>query len=106
MRLDYIIIDIFLYENNLGGRRWILGALTDMEYIMTGSELRDFPGVVLSRIVGYPGQNRASIDGMNHLDPLHQIFPFIFSSLLCFPHLSLYLLSYLDAISHLLQQFN
>ena len=31
--LDYII-DIFLCENNLGGTRWILGVLTNTEYIM------------------------------------------------------------------------
>ena len=70
MGLD-CIVDIFLYKNNLVGKRWILGTLTDTEYIMTGSEPRDFPSVVLSRIVGYPGQSRASTDGMNHLDLLH-----------------------------------
>ena len=105
MGLD-CIVDIFLCENNLCGTRWFLGTPTDSEYTMTGSEPRDLPSMVLSCIVGDPGQGRVPTDGMNDLDLLHQIFPLILPPLFYFPHLSLYLLSYLDAISYLLQKFS
>ena len=41
-------VDILLHENDVACTREVLGSLSDSEYVMTGSELRDLHSMVLS----------------------------------------------------------
>ncbi|KAI9157625.1 hypothetical protein LWI28_025454 [Acer negundo] len=58
MWLDYIV-DIFLYEDNLGAG-WISRPTVDLEYLMTCVESGNLSCVVLPRIVGSSKQGEAS----------------------------------------------